>query len=252
MNKVLGKTKGFLDKNASTILTCVAGVGVVGTTVLAVKATPKAMANIKQAKRDKGAELTKFEIVKAAAPVYIPTILMGASTIACIVGANVLNKRKQAGLVAAYTMLDASYKDYKAKVKEMVGEDGHIEIRNEIAKDKYKENEDNISVSDDKQLFYDEFLGEYFESTIEDVQKAQYTLNREIQTRGWYTAAEFYELLGVDYDDGGSLGWTEGGNFARYWQSWVDFSHTKTQIDDNMECIIITCWSEPYMDYEGY
>lgn len=250
MNKVLSRTRGFLDRNASTILTCVAGVGVVGTTVMAVKATPKAMANIEQAKQEKGEELTKFEIVKAAAPSYVPTLLMGASTIACVVGANVLNKRKQAGLVAAYTMLDASYKEYKAKVKEMVGEDGHNEIRDEIAKDKYEVAD--IAVSPDKQLFYDEFLGQYFESTIEEVQKAQYTMNREIQTRGYFSAVEFYDLLGIDYDDGGALGWSEGGNFARYWQSWVDFSHTRTQLDDSMDCIIITCWSEPYMEYEEY
>lgn len=252
MNRVLSKTKGFLDKNGSTILTCMAGAGVVGTTVLAVKATPKAMANIEQVKKEKGEETTKFDIVKAAAPVYVPTILMGVSTIACVVGANILNKRKQAGLVAAYTMLDASYKEYKAKVKEMVGEEGHEEIRNEIVKDKYKENEDDISVSDGKQLFYDEFLGQYFESTIEEVQKAQYTLNREIQTRGYFSAVEFYDMLGIDYDDGGALGWSEGGNFARYWQSWVDFSHTKAQLDENMECTIITCWSEPYIEFDEY
>ena len=250
MNKVLSRTKGFLDRNASTILTCVAGVGVVGTTVMAVKATPKAMANIEQARQEKGEELTKLEVVKAAAPSYVPTLLMGASTIACVVGANVLNKRKQAGLVAAYTMLDASYKDYKAKVKAMVGEDGHEEIRNEIAKDKYEVAD--IAVSPDKQLFYDEFLGQYFESTIEEVQKAQYEMNREIQTRGYFSAAEFYDMLGIDYDDGGALGWSEGGNFARYWQSWVDFTHTKTQLDDSMDCVIITCWSEPYMDYVEY
>jgi hypothetical protein len=250
MMKMLSKSKAFLDKNASTILTCVAGVGVVVTTVMAVKATPRALANVEQVKQEKGEDVTKFDIVKAVAPVYAPTVLMGVSTIACIFGANVLNKRKQAGLVAAYTMLDASYKDYKNKVKEMVGEDGHIEIRNEIAKDKYKETD--ISTSDDKQLFYDEFLGEYFESTIEQVQKAQYLLNREIQTRGYFSAAEFYDLLGIDYDDGGALGWSEGGNFARYWQSWVDFGHTKTTLDDNLECTIITCWSEPYMEFEDY
>ena len=250
MKKVLNRTKLFLDKNASTILTCVAGVGVVTTTVMAVKATPKALANIENVREEKGDETTKLDIFKAAAPAYLPATLMGVSTIACIVGANVLNKRKQAGLVAAYTMLDASYKDYKKKVKEMVGEDGHAEIRDEIAKDKYEVAD--MALSEDKELFYDEFLGEYFESTIEQVQRAQYLLNREIQTRGYFSAVEFYDLLGIEYDDGGALGWSEGGNFARYWQSWVDFGHTKTVLDDNLECTIITCWSEPYMEFENY
>lgn len=250
MNKLLGKSKVFLDKNASTILTCVAGVGVVATTVMAVKATPKAMARVEQVKNEKGEETTKLDIFKTVAPVYVTTALVGASTIACIFGANVLNKRKQAGLISAYALLDASYKDYKNKVKEMVGDEGHTEIRDEIAKDKYKETD--ISVSPHQELFYDEFSGQYFESTIEDVQKAEYQINREIHSSGFCALADFYDILRIDYDDGGALGWSEGGNLARYWQSWVDFGHTKTILDDGLECTIITMWAEPYLEYEEY
>ena len=43
MNKWLYKSKVFLKKNGSTILTVVGGIGVVATSVMAVKATPKAL-----------------------------------------------------------------------------------------------------------------------------------------------------------------------------------------------------------------
>ena len=61
MNKMLFKSKMFLKSNSSTILTCIGGVGVVATVVTAVKATPKALIRIEEAKEEKGEELTKKE-----------------------------------------------------------------------------------------------------------------------------------------------------------------------------------------------
>ena len=59
--------------------------------------------------KEKQEELTKIEKVKIAGPVYIPSILIGAGTVACIFGANVLNKRHQAALVSAYTLAESSF-----------------------------------------------------------------------------------------------------------------------------------------------
>ena len=50
MKGLIPKAQLFLKRNSSTILTCVGSVGVVATVVTAVKATPKAMALIEDAK----------------------------------------------------------------------------------------------------------------------------------------------------------------------------------------------------------
>ena len=139
MNNLLSRSKLFCKRNGSTILTCIGGAGVVATTVLAVKATPKAIKLLEKAEEEKGEKLTKTEIVKVAGPVYIPTILSGASTIACIFGANILNKRKQASLMSAYALLDNSYKEYRGMVSELYGEEAEERIKSELAKDKYDE-----------------------------------------------------------------------------------------------------------------
>lgn len=250
MEKWIGRSKLFLKRNSSTILTCVGGAGVVATAVMAVKATPKALYLIEEAREEKGEELTKFEIVKAAGPVYIPTILVGASTIACVLGANILNHRQQASIVSAYALLDNTYKDYKKKVEELYGEGAHDNVRSEIAKDKYVEVAD-MALSPDKELFYDGFGDRYFESTKHAVQFAEYQINREINMRGWVTVNEFYEWLDIDPIDGGdALGWSEGGNLARYWQGWVDFDHHKVVLDDGLECRIISIVQEPYLNFE--
>ena len=248
MNNLLNRSQRFLKRNGSTILTCVGSAGVIATSVMAVKATPKAWHHLELAKEEKGEDLTALEVVRVAGPAYIPSILVGASTIACIFGANILNKRQQAAITSAYALLSSSYSEYKNKVKEMLGEEGHAEVRDAIAKDKY--DPDGIEIDKDKELFYDEFSGEYFQATMAQVLDAEYQLNRDIQTQGWATLDDYYNALGIDYDDGGVLGWSEGGNFARYWQSWIDFSHTKTVLDDGLEVTIITIWGEPYPEFE--
>ena len=167
MKDLLAVSKLYVKKNSATILTCVGAVGVVVTSVLAVKATPKAMELLKEAEQEKGEKLTKKETVIVAGPSYIPAAVAGASTIACIFGANVLNKRKQAAITSAYAMLDNTYKEYKKKVVELYGADTDEEIRTEIAKDKY---DSGITVSEDTLIFYDEFSGQYFESTLREVQ----------------------------------------------------------------------------------
>lgn len=214
---------------------------------MAVKATPKALRRMEEAEKEKGDKLTKLEVVQAAGPVYIPTVLIGAGTLACIFGANVLSKRQQASLISAYALVDKSYKDYKAKVEELYGKDGIERIEEEIAKDNYEDQKP----SDDTMLFYDTFSKRYFESTLIKLAQAEYDINRDIHMQGWAELNDFYEHLDLDNIPGGdSLGWSEGGNFARYWQGWIDFGHRKITLDNGQECMVINMFQEPYLDYE--
>jgi hypothetical protein len=242
--------KMFFKRNASTILTCAGGAGVVATAVVAVKDTPKAMQIIEKAEEAKGESLTVVEKIKYAGPVYIPAILIGASTLACIFGAHSLNKRQQASLMSAYALLDNSYKEYKKKVDEVYGEGADARIKGEIAKDKY--NEESIHVEDEKQLFYDYFSERYFESTMEEVMQAEYDLNRKLHTRDYAYLNDYYDLIGLEQiPSGWNLGWSMGASFDHYWKTWIDFRHEKVEMEDGMECYIITM-TEPIPDFEEY
>lgn len=249
MNKVITYSKHFLKKNASTILTCVGSAGVVTTSVMAVKATPKAIRLLESAKEEKGEELTRLEKVQIAGPVYIPSIITGTATIACIFGANILNKHKQAAIMSAYALLDNSYKEYKDKVKELYGEDADKRVREELVKDKYE----NTGVEDGKRLFYDEYSERYFEATTETVLKAEYELNRILSQDSGVFLNEFYDLLGIDtVDYGDYMGWSSFELVETYWYHWVEFEHTKTILADDLECTIITMLTEPSFDFENY
>ena len=242
--------KRVLKRNNSTILTCIGAAGVIFTAVTAVKATPKATRLLDKVEEEKGEDLTTLEKIKVAGPHYIPSILIGTSTIACIFGANILNKRYQASLISAYALIDNSYKEYKKKVVELYGEEVSNEVISSIAKEKYT---DDIQVSDNKQLFYDEFSHRYFESTLEDVIKAEYNTNRNLQCNGGVYMNEYYEFLGLEPIPGGNeLGWSSGILESHYYAERIEFDHEKVVLEDDLECCIITLRYEPVIDFAYY
>ena len=247
-NLLLHKSRLFLKRNASTILTYAGAAGTVATTVMAIKATPKALMVIDAAEELKGEELTSLEKVKVAGPIYIPTILTGAATLTCIFGANILNKRQQASLMSAYALVDKSYKDYKKKIVELYGDDADRHIISELMRDDY--NEDNFK-DDNMMLFYDEFSRRYFRATLADVISAEYSVNKKIREYGGAYLNEFYEPLGIDTDYGYDLGWSNG-RLEDSWREWLNFEHEKVVMDDGLECTIVKMEVEPVIDFLYY
>ena len=243
------KSNLFLKKNSATILTVAAAAGVITTSVLSAKAAIKASRVLAHKEEEKGEKLTFEETISAVWAIYIPPVVAGMSTIVCVFGANILNQRQQASLASAYALIDSSYKEYKAKLKELYGEEAHNNIVDAIAAEKC----DEIHISDggltsaytreiesdtEPRLFYDEYSGRYFETTIEKVLLAEYHLNRNYILRGFARLNEFYKFLGLDPTDyGETVGWGICGETY-----WIDFNHRKAFIgDDNdgFECYII-------------
>ena len=243
------KPNMFLKKNSATILTVAAAVGVITTSVLSAKAAIKASRVLAHKEEEKGEKLTFEETISAVWTIYIPPVVAGMSTIACVFGANILNQRQQASLASAYALIDNSYKEYKAKLKELYGEEAHNNIVDAIAAEKCDEVHisaggltsaytQEIESDAEPRLFYDEYSGRYFETTIEKVLLAEYHLNRNYILRGFARLNEFYEFLGLEPTDyGETVGWDICGEIY-----WIDFNHRKAFIgDDNdgFECYII-------------
>lgn len=239
----------FLKKNSSTILTCVGAVGVVATAATAVKATPKALELIEAEKNRQDVDKLKpTEIVKVTWKCYIPAALIGLGTITCIFGANALNKRSQAALISAYSLLDSSYKEYKEKVNDIYGEDAGEKIRQAIAKDKYSEIP--FKVNEEKQLFYDMYAGRYFESTLADVYKAEYELNRGYSCCGYVCLNDFYDLLGVPRIESGCyVGWSVEASEMLYGYDCVNFEHEIVNLEDGLQCYVLIMPYPPTADY---
>lgn len=158
----------------SIALTCLGGIGVIATSFMAARSTPKAMKLLENAKEEKGEKLTKIEAIKTAAPAYISTVVVGAATIACIVGIGLLDRRGQGSLMSAYALLDKSYRTYRNKVTELYGENADETVKEAIAKDIYEEEKDTLDImleeaKDEEALFLDMNTLEYFNAKLTDV-----------------------------------------------------------------------------------
>ena len=245
--KLYQTSRMFLKRNSATILACIGSAGVIGTAVLAVKATPKAMESIKTAKEEKE-DLNILDVVRVAGPSYIPAGVLGISTIACIFGSNVINKKRQASLISAYALLDGSYKRYQGKVKELLGDGDNDPVEEEIIKDRVIE--EKLLPADGKMLFYEENSDRFFESTMTDVLEAEYHFNRNFILRGYVCLNELLDFLEIGHVKSGNIiGWSLEAGEILYGYSWIDFYHKEVELDDGRKCCIIKTPFEPTADF---
>ena len=124
----------WLHKATPIALSVVAGAGVVGTAVLAAKATPDAIERKKEAEEKKGEPLTKWEAFKVMFPSYIPAGTTGLVTLASIAGLSIhdnATQSKLAGVVASGNQIINGISRKYASLRSEVAEK-HPEILKEF------------------------------------------------------------------------------------------------------------------------
>lgn len=245
MNKNLTR----LRRLSPAILTTLGILGVVGTAATAVKATPKALKLIKIREEElKTDKLEPMELVRVSWKCYIPSALIGAGTIACIVGIGIIDRRNQAALASAYAMLNESYKQYRQATKKVYGNDADNKIHAEMAKDAMVHTSDwgyqvyNMDMDSDseKLLFYDLTTKRYFTTTMAAVLNAEYHINRNLALRGECSLNEWLSFLGLDdVENGDEMGWDINKMVEEMDSYWLDFDNQKTLLEDGLECITI-------------
>lgn len=218
-----------LQKAMPIVLSCLSVVGVVATAVLSSKAATKASLLVETAEAEKGEELDKVEVIKAAVPAYVPTVLMGVSTIACIVGSSIFNKKQQVAIAGAYAMLNQYHKEYRSTVKEVCGEEADKKVCSEMLRKRCNYRITDLQdAPDQKVIFYDEISGNSITRYERDIMDAEYHLNRNFVLRGYATLNELYEMLGMPKtEDGEKLGWNMEDGYC-----WIDFEHRLLSRDE--------------------
>lgn len=210
----IGKTiEKLASDNAPTILTVVGAVGTVATAYLTGKATVTAVKKVEEKKFIKhlhepgismtleasNRELSKTETFKLVWLCYIPPVAAGVTTVAAIVFANRISAKRMAALAAGYGLLDNRFEEYKTKMQEKLGMKKEHEATAEIAKDRVDQNppDATLIISDGKALFKDEPSGRYFESTMEDIRRAENDLNKKIMKDEYAVLTDWYDLIGL-------------------------------------------------------
>lgn len=205
-----------VSKHSPEILTALGIAGMFTTTILAVKATPKALLLIEMKKNDLEVEkLTPVETVKTTWKCYIPAAVSGVAATACLIGANSVNAKRNAALATAYKLSETAFAEYRGKVVETIGEKKEKVVRDKVAEQQLKDNPINkteiIMAGKGQTLFFDPLSHRYFYSTIDKVRRAENILNKEINTDPFdsgRTVNDFYTEIGIPTTaTGDALGW---------------------------------------------
>lgn len=234
IGSVTKKLVEFGTKNSTTILTICAVGGVAGTAISTGKAVIKASDMIKAHDMDEELKVEKIEM-KDGKPVnhrvyyrertfkekafltwkvFVPPVMLGGTTIACIVGSHSISKKRNLALAAAYSMSEEAAKEFRDKVADTIGEKKTEKIENAIVQDKINANpvpEDEyiIHTQYGEQLMYDAWSGRYFRGGQNEVDKKVNMLNkRMVSKRCSSKVNDLYELLGIpEIPIGEEFGW---------------------------------------------
>lgn len=231
-------TRQFVSKRSPEILTGIGIAGMISTTVLAVKATPKAMELIEMKKKEEWADkLSPVEIVKVAWKPYIPAIVTCVASTTCLIGASSVNAKRNAALATAYKLSETALSEYREKVIETIGEKKERAVRDKVAEERVKKNpvskNEVIVTGNGKTLCFDPISGRYFMSSIEMIKRAENTLNKQMlhDITGYVSLNDFYDEIGLDHTSvGDDLGWNTNQLID------IEFS---SQLNDNGEPSVV-------------
>ena len=248
-SKLINNFKTSVSKHSPEILTGIGIAGMITTTVLAVKATPKALYLIEDRKDElETNKLSVLETVKTVWKPYIPAVVSGTFSIACIVGASSVNAKRNAALATAYKLSEEAFTVYKQKVVETIGEKKENAVREKVDQERIDKNpvSDNQVFITEKgnTLFYDGVSGRYFKSDIESIKKAINVVNREMNYSNYVSLSEFYDEIGLAHTNVSDyLGWNLDDGL-------IDI-HFGTRIADNDEpCIVLDYHIVPRYDFD--
>lgn len=247
--------KMAVSKHSPEILTGLGIAGMITTTILAVKATPKALELIEDKKDELDLyptdKLTPIETVKATWKCYIPAAVTGVTSVACLVGASSVNMKRNAALTAAYNLSATALAEYKEKVIETVGEKKEKIIRDKVAEERINKepvNQSAIIVSGNGNTrCFDTITKRRFISDIETIKRIVNELNRRmVNGEDYISLNEFYYELGLDGSGiGDELGWNVGTGLIE-----LDFS---AQLDtDGTPCIVIDYTVAPKRGFNSW
>lgn len=226
-----------VEKHSPELLTGLGIAGMIFTVVMAVKVTPKAMRKVDEIEIKEDKRLTKGEIVKETWKYYIPVVISGACSIACVIGANSINMKRNAALIAAYAISTQELSDYKRKAIDILGEKKAPLIKDEVAKERIErdpvDNTTVIMTGKGESLCYDPLSGRYFKSDIEKIRKAVNDFNRKMRDEMQLSLNEFYYEIGLDgIDIGNYLGWDID-------KGYVELEFSSQLTEEGVPCLVI-------------
>lgn len=241
-----------MSKHSPEILTGIGIAGMIATTVMAVKATPKAIMLVNERECHEHIEqLPKKEVIKTCWKCYIPAAVTGVASITCLIGASSVNMKRNAALATAYTISETALREYKEKVVETIGEKKEQAVRDAVAKERVEKHHpahsnEIIITGDGETVCFDLYTSRTFKSDIEKVKRAINELNSQMLDEGYVTLNDFYYALGLpNAYVGDLLGWN-------YNKDGLVKLNPSSQLDNGVPCLVVDFYTPPHYGYDQY
>ena len=251
ITNIIKSIKASISRHSPEILTGIGIAGMVTTTILAVKATPKAIKLIEAEKRAKHVDaLSPVDTVKTVWKCYIPAAMTGVSSIACLIGSNAINAKRNAALTTVYTLSEMARNEYKEKVIETIGEKKERTIKEKVDAERIKRDpvskKEVIITEKGTTLCYDHVFGRYFKSDIDIINRAMNKINREIVINMYASLNDFYAELGLSpVEMGYDLGWNID-------DGTIEIEPSSQLADDGTPCLVIDYSVSPKYNYSRF
>ena len=248
-SRVVHAIKDTFEKRTPEILIGIGIAGMITTTVLAVKATPKALLLLNDRKDELETEsLPITEVVKTTWKCYIPAAVTCGASIACLIGASSVNLKRNAALATAYKLSEAALSEYRDAVVETIGEKKERDIRDKVAEKRVKKNpvtkSDVIVTGNGMTLCFDAISGRYFQSSMQKIESAKNKINERMLCENYVSLNDLYEELGMEYTKiGDDLGWNIFGD------GLLDISFSSQLADDGTPCLVMDYSVAPRYNY---
>lgn len=251
ITNIIKGIKASISRHSPEILTGIGIAGMVTTTILAVKATPKAIKLIEAEKQAKHVDaLSPVDTVKTVWKCYIPAAMTGVSSIACLIGSNAINAKRNAALTTVYTLSEMARNEYKEKVIETIGEKKERTIKEKVDAERIKKDpvskKEVIITEKGTTLCYDHVFGRYFKSDIDIINRAMNKINREIVINMYASLNDFYAELGLSpVEMGYELGWNID-------DGTIEIEPSSQLADDGTPCLVIDYNIPPKYNYSRF
>jgi hypothetical protein len=247
-SNLLTTVKSGVTKHSPEILIGLGVAGLLGTTVLAVRETPKVLKLLDEKKEElKVEKLSVKDTVKTVWKNYIPCAVLAVTSVACIVGASNISARRNAALAAAYAIGNKAFSDYKEEVINLLGEEKEKEIKEKVADRHLKENpvasKEVIITDNNEHLCYDEITGRYFKSSQNKIKEVQNVINDRLRDEMWVSLNDLYYELGLpNVRVGDDLGWNVD-------DGYLDIILSSRIAEDGTPCLTLDYAVGPRYDY---
>lgn len=197
-----------VKSNAPEILTALGVTGVVTTAYLAGKAAWDAHEDVLKVQfynedgtmRNPVYIMPTKERAKLTWMRYIPAAAAGAVTIGCIVAGHRTSSNRTAAAVAAYSLTEKAFDQYKEKAAEDLGKAKEQRLRDDIAQEKVTANPPSreiVVMGDGECLCFDIRSVRYFRSSHEAIKRAENDINYQINHERYVSLSEFYIAIGL-------------------------------------------------------